>query len=148
MTTNDHLYIINDTNQTPQLWISYDAGAEEGHEGELSFSPAEDFLIWHKGNRMELANLRQQGGTPEWLSVDPFAPPAGCSESFLDHPSTYCGNGWGSPTIAWSSDSRMAAAKMATGALRAWDLHPSGRVLFESVEACPGACSAQFGFQP
>jgi WD40 repeat protein len=143
-TNGTSLYIANLRDGYPKIAkpiVTYGILAPQSSVGDLAFSPDEQLLLWHQETSLFVVRLEDLSVVA--LTDGPFGAPGACTEDFVAGPD-WCG-GVGSSTLAWSSDSRVAATMTSTGVLRTWDFESAA---IAHVNACTQGCAPRFAFQP
>lgn len=121
-------------------------GTPVGHTDDLAFSPDEHFLLWQTTSNLLLGSLQSSSVPMYTLVQGSLAPAVQCTDQFIDDPTHWCGASTPSPqTLAWSPDSRFAAAKRAQGDVEVFDFASLGDI--GTNNACAGQCGF-FAFQP
>jgi len=119
---------------------------------ELSFSPNEQLLLQHRGQRLSLFDVTSADLQPVPVS-DALAASVGCKEDFLNRTDGWCGVERPGAPFAWAPASDLVVFEDAQGALQIYDLTWRQQGLYSTVavhEQCTQDCvvDGQFAFQP
>jgi hypothetical protein len=154
--TEEYLYVADLGGAEPRIirqdpWIWTDRTPVE-----LGFSADERFVLEHRGTMLLLHSLEY----PEYPAIgasgtSSLNAPAECQPSFVDGPSTWCGNPHNGHEFVWSPESPVAAFRTDLGTLQLLDFSlldlsqsPSTFRKLPVNDQCGGTCMGQFDFQP